>query len=193
MLRWIQVSAATAVAMLAVLPPQWVQRGPNLCLVKIVTGLECYGCGMTRAVSLLLHGDAAGAMAFNRGSTVVLPLLILIALSALFTSKNPAQAAEARSALRLVWIAVSAVAFGLLLTPWIFTPTQIAAVVPRCEWKARYHRECVLCGMTTAFIQIREGRLRQARQANAGALPLYAGALLNEAGIVIFLSKRRKC
>ena len=185
--------AAGALATLLLLPAAWVQRGPNLCLVKALTGVECYGCGMTRAVSLLLHGDAAGAMMYNRGSAVVLPLLVLLALSGLLTGQDAERVREARTALRLVWVVASAVALAVLLMLWVLSPAQIARLAPKCEWKARYGRECFLCGMTTAFIDIREGRWREAQRANAGSVPLYAGVLVNEAGLVLFLRKRRGC
>ena len=42
------------------------------CLFHMLTGLDCPGCGGLRAAHRLLHGDVAGAFAFN-------PLLVLLA------------------------------------------------------------------------------------------------------------------
>lgn len=101
-------------------------------------------------------------------------------------------AGEFKAALRIVWLALSLVALSTLLAPWVFTPEQIAAAIPRCEWKARYGKECMLCGMTTAFIAIEQGRFGEAERDNRGSLPLYAGFVLNQAALVLFW-KRRAC
>jgi hypothetical protein len=88
--------------------------------------------------------------------------------------------AEFKAALRIVWIAIGVVLLCTLLAPWVLSARQIAAATPKCEWKARYRKECFLCGMTTAFIAIRHGRFREAQRSNRGSLPLYSGFVLNE-------------
>ncbi|MET7014178.1 DUF2752 domain-containing protein [Uliginosibacterium flavum] len=54
------------VFLLSVLPP---------CLISLLTGLECWGCGITRAVLQALHGDCSAAWALNPLVFIVLPLL----------------------------------------------------------------------------------------------------------------------
>jgi hypothetical protein len=44
------------------------------CAFHLVTGWLCPGCGLTRAVHHLLHGDVATALAFN----ALLPLYLLL-------------------------------------------------------------------------------------------------------------------
>jgi hypothetical protein len=44
------------------------------CLVHWATGLHCPGCGTTRALHALLHGDWRQALAYNALTTLVLPL-----------------------------------------------------------------------------------------------------------------------
>lgn len=44
------------------------------CIFHLTTGLQCPGCGLTRAVHLLFHGDLAGALALNS----LLPLYALL-------------------------------------------------------------------------------------------------------------------
>jgi hypothetical protein len=99
-------------------------------------------------------------------------------------------AGEFKAALRIVWIAISTIVLGTLLAPWILTPEQIATATPKCEWKVRYGRECFLCGMTTAFIDIAHGRLREAERSNRGSIPLYSGFLINEALLGLLLKGR---
>ena len=81
MLLGLRVAAVFALAVLAIVPTHWLEHGPSLCLVKMFFGRECLGCGMTRALSALMHGDVGAAMSFNRGSIAVLPLFVLTALS----------------------------------------------------------------------------------------------------------------
>jgi hypothetical protein len=47
------------------------------CLLHAVTGLHCPGCGMTRCVHSLLHGDVAQAFAYNALFVVFIPLLLI--------------------------------------------------------------------------------------------------------------------
>jgi hypothetical protein len=43
------------------------------CLIEAILGVECPGCGLSRAFQALLHGDLAGAWAHNPLVFVVLP------------------------------------------------------------------------------------------------------------------------
>ncbi len=184
--RIIAYLAALAVGVLAIIPTRIIESLPSLCLIKSISGHECYGCGMTRALSCLLHGNVTGALAYNRGAPAVLALLVGLALSSLFPLT-----VELRAALSTVWAMLGLILLCVLIAPWMVTPARAASLVPACEWKARYHRECAFCGMTTAFFAISHGRLREADQANRGAIPLYAAFLLNEAGLVLFLQSER--
>lgn len=51
------------------------------CPVLALTGLFCPGCGSTRAMHALLHGDVARAWAMNPLMLVSIPLLGLMAAS----------------------------------------------------------------------------------------------------------------
>lgn len=82
-ISWVQGICAAALAGLAVVPTRWVESGPKVCLVRRIFGVECWGCGMTRAISHLLHGHWHTALAYNRGSVVVMLTLLSVALSAL--------------------------------------------------------------------------------------------------------------
>jgi hypothetical protein len=47
------------------------------CFFKKTTGLDCPGCGMTRATYALLHGRVGEAFAFNPVGMVLLPLALV--------------------------------------------------------------------------------------------------------------------
>jgi hypothetical protein len=59
-------------------PTEVLERGPTVCLVRLIAGIECWGCGMTRAISAVLHGELGRALAFNWGVAIVFPLLAAI-------------------------------------------------------------------------------------------------------------------
>jgi hypothetical protein len=61
----------------ALIPTAWIERGPPLCLSRLIFGVRCPGCGMTRAVSCAAHGRLRRAWGYNRLVVVVGPLLAL--------------------------------------------------------------------------------------------------------------------
>ena len=76
---------AAPVALLA-LPTRSLTAAPSVCLIRRVTGRPCPGCGMTRALSRLAHGDARGAWRSNRRVVIVAPLLLGIWARSLFSA-----------------------------------------------------------------------------------------------------------
>jgi hypothetical protein len=50
--------------------------GFELCPIKAVSGYDCPGCGMTRAVMHMHHGEWETAMDFNYGIAFIYPGLI---------------------------------------------------------------------------------------------------------------------
>jgi hypothetical protein len=65
-----------AVAVLMVVPPEVLARGPDLCLWKHLFHLPaCPACGSTRALAAFFHGHFLQALAYNRNVVVTGPLL----------------------------------------------------------------------------------------------------------------------
>lgn len=62
-----------------------------VCQFHRLTGLNCPGCGMTRALYALLHGDLATAMHDN--ALLVIGLLGLLVRGAWFALKSPGERA----------------------------------------------------------------------------------------------------
>jgi hypothetical protein len=60
------------------IPVNWVLTNNSICIIKNVTGHECWGCGITRAIFCLLHGQWNEALAFNKLVLVVFPVLIYL-------------------------------------------------------------------------------------------------------------------
>ncbi len=73
---------------LVALPTRWLMAAPRVCLFHRVTGRRCPGCGMTRALSRLAHGDLRGAWRDNRRVVIVAPLLIAVWARSLAASRR---------------------------------------------------------------------------------------------------------
>ena len=52
--------------------------GESICLIKILTGRECWGCGITRAIVSALHLDFVKAFEYHKMVVVVLPILAVL-------------------------------------------------------------------------------------------------------------------
>jgi hypothetical protein len=61
---------------LYLIPLNWIKHQHTICLYKNITGHDCYGCGMTRAILSALHLQFQDAFNYNKLVIVVLPLLI---------------------------------------------------------------------------------------------------------------------
>ena len=60
------------------IPESWMFTENTICIFKNLFGLECVGCGMTRALYCLSHGDILEALNFNRLVIIIAPLLFYI-------------------------------------------------------------------------------------------------------------------
>lgn len=65
------------------LPLQAVENNHSICIYKNLTGFECWGCGMTRAILSAIHFQFDKAFVYNRLVIIVLPLLFYIWLKTL--------------------------------------------------------------------------------------------------------------
>ncbi|HEY0756063.1 MAG TPA: DUF2752 domain-containing protein [Ktedonobacteraceae bacterium] len=70
------------------LPTVWLERGPSLCLITYITGKPCPGCGMTRALSCLVHDEPRRAWRYNRLAFIVAPLLGYVWAKSLLTTSH---------------------------------------------------------------------------------------------------------
>lgn len=59
---------------LALIQPGQLDDLPVLCLWRRFTGRTCFGCGITHALSAVMHGDVQGAIRYNRLVTILVPV-----------------------------------------------------------------------------------------------------------------------
>lgn len=65
--------------LLVCIPIRWIaDEGHTLCIWTNITGRNCYGCGMTRAVVSAMHLKLADAWHYNRSVVVVMPILAFL-------------------------------------------------------------------------------------------------------------------
>lgn len=93
---------------------------------------------------------------------------------------------DLRVSLIVSWLIVTALTVPVIAAPFLVPASELFALAPKCEWKAKYGRECVLCGMTTAFVRIAEGDLDGAQRANRGSVLLFAGMAANQVAGIVF-------
>jgi hypothetical protein len=73
------VAGLAALAFGAALPAEWVLQGPQLCIFKLISGLPCPGCGLTRAVVFALDGDLSSSFYFHPFGVPFIVALLLLA------------------------------------------------------------------------------------------------------------------
>lgn len=88
------------------------------CPSRWLTGLFCPGCGSTRALHALLHGDLTGALAMNPLLVLSLPAVALLALEWLRLLPERFTPLATRLGHARAW-AVVLIAYGVLRNlPW---------------------------------------------------------------------------
>ena len=89
------------------------------CPFRLLTGFNCPGCGSTRGLHRLLHGDVVGAFEFNPLMVLMLPFL-LYALARYTTAAildRPLQKHYVKP--NYIWML-----FALVMSFWIFRNTR---------------------------------------------------------------------
>lgn len=82
---WLAAASFVAIAGFTVLRLYDPNKPGNLfpkCIFKALTGYDCIGCGLTRALHALAHGDIVRAFDMNPLAMLVLPLIPLMLLDA---------------------------------------------------------------------------------------------------------------
>lgn len=83
--RWLRMRAPVSVAVLAIVGCGYLYAvDPNqpghypVCPTQALLGVDCPGCGMTRGLYALLHGDVGRMIDHNALLPVLIPLTVLL-------------------------------------------------------------------------------------------------------------------
>lgn len=89
------------------------------CPFRMLTGFSCPGCGSTRGLHRLLHGDILSAFEFNPLMILVLPFLLyaLVRYTAAAVSGRPIQ--RRYLDVKYIWVL-----FAVIMSFWIFRNTS---------------------------------------------------------------------
>ncbi|HMS77523.1 DUF2752 domain-containing protein [Gordonia sp. (in: high G+C Gram-positive bacteria)] len=103
--EWVAAAGIVGIGVASVASPAHIEDGPILCPFRLMTGLSCPGCGLTRSWVYTMHGDWAAAL----GANIFGPLLIVavVVLTAVVVARRirsrPAPALEAIARHRLTY------------------------------------------------------------------------------------------
>jgi hypothetical protein len=75
--------------LLILLPADFFDGGPAICLSKVLLNQECYACGMTRACMRIIHLKINDAWTFNPLAFATMPLLTFVYLRELKSNWLP--------------------------------------------------------------------------------------------------------
>lgn len=57
------------------IPTTFLVSAPSVCLIKNIIHVECPGCGITKAISSIFHGELINAYKYNHMIVVIFPVL----------------------------------------------------------------------------------------------------------------------
>jgi hypothetical protein len=90
------------------------------CPFRVLTGFTCPGCGSTRGLHRLLHGDVIGAFEFNPLMVLALPFLLyaLVRYTAAAVTGRPLE--RNRLNAKYIWML-----FVVIMSFWVFRNTRL--------------------------------------------------------------------
>jgi len=114
----IWLSIATGATYLFIFEPGKTGFFPA-CPFRALTGLNCPGCGSTRGLHRLLHGDVIAAFEFNPLMVVSVPFLLyaLVRYTAAAVSGRPLHKHHVNA--KYIWML-----FAVIMSFWVFRNTR---------------------------------------------------------------------
>ena len=91
---------------------------PVICPSRLLFGVNCPGCGMTRSVLLTLGGDLRGALSVNPAGPVLVAALVLLAAQLLFAAGVKEGGTPPKRRLRSWASLYGAVVASVMLIQW---------------------------------------------------------------------------
>lgn len=80
---------------------------------------------------------------------------------------------ELKQAFRIVWYIISLIGLVILFAALFMKHDLVLSITPTCASIKYFNKECILCGMSRAFLEIRDLRFFEAYQLNRGSIFLF--------------------
>jgi len=122
LLIWLSIAAASTY--LLIFEPGKSGLFPS-CPFRMLTGFTCPGCGSTRGLHRLLHGDVIAAFEFNPLMVVSLPFLLYALWRYTFAAVSGKPLQRRQLAPRYIWMLVA-----VIMSFWFFRNTRFYPFPP---------------------------------------------------------------
>ncbi len=193
-MRWIAVAAAVTppalVTALALLPRAALDLLPDVCMFRRLLGIECWGCGMTRAVWHLLRGDWDTAAAYHPWAPAALAtgcLMSVVALIVWLAASGRLARSELRRACLGLWLCLGVATLPATVGLEALGTARLAPAL-----RGPHRAACPLCGFTRSFTSAARGRLGAALAANPLGAAFYLCLISNQLAALIWLARFRR-
>ena len=116
---WVILISVPLVVLGAIVYPYILGQGRDLCAVHYMLGLSCPGCGFTRSIVALIHGDVARSIGWHPMGIVAMLILSIVWLRSLVGLVFPSIGERFRFRSQSVRLLSHAFVAGLFVQ-WLF-------------------------------------------------------------------------
>lgn len=102
--EWIALGGVGAALTAAALSAEGIDDGPVVCPFRLLTGLPCPGCGLTRAWVYLTHGQWHDSFLANPFGGVLLALVLALVVAVIAARVRKAPPVDLEALIRRPWL-----------------------------------------------------------------------------------------
>lgn len=102
--EWIALGGVGAALGAIALSPDGIDDGPVVCPIRLLTGLPCPGCGLTRAWVYLVHGRLTDSLLANPFGAVLLALGVALAVAVVTARIRRSAPVDLEALVRRPWL-----------------------------------------------------------------------------------------
>ena len=102
--EWVAATGVGALGVAALLSPETVADGPVICPFRLLTGLPCPGCGLTRAWVYLAHGWWRESVLVHPFGAVAVLLLVALVVAVVLARLRGSAAPDLDALVRRPWL-----------------------------------------------------------------------------------------
>lgn len=118
----IALAGVGAVVVARALAPDRIEDGPVICPFRLLTGLPCPGCGLTRSWVYLAHGQWGDSFVAHPFGVVAVALVLALVVAVVAARVRRGPAPDLGAQVRRPWLAI-------LLGAWVVFAVARLAVV----------------------------------------------------------------